>query len=163
MIFDRTQYWRGTGGGGGRVQSVSVVDVHASTLENLSASLTVLPTTHLFGHNGTMMTRANSRAGRRGAYSFCRSRSVDHISTQASPHTGFTAPPPAMARDGRTPRSRSDRVTESRVGSRASARRRPSLCQAPSAGVFGDRSDPTRRPAARHESPLHTTETATSH
>ena len=87
----------------------------------LTASLTVLPTKHLFGHNGTMMTRANSREGRRVAYSFCRSRSADHISTQASPHTGITAPSLVMERDGRTPRSRSDRVTESTVGCRASA------------------------------------------
>ena len=27
----------------------------------LTASMTVLPTKHLFGHNGTMMTRVNSR------------------------------------------------------------------------------------------------------
>jgi hypothetical protein len=32
-----------------------------ATLEISAASLTVLPTKHLFGHTGTMMTRANSR------------------------------------------------------------------------------------------------------
>ena len=34
--------------------------VHASTLETFTASTTVGPTKHLFGHTGTMMTRANS-------------------------------------------------------------------------------------------------------
>jgi hypothetical protein len=62
--------------------------------------MTVLPTKHLFGHNGTMMTRANSRrSGRRVAYSLCRSRSTDHLSTQAFPHTGITAPPLVPERD----------------------------------------------------------------
>jgi hypothetical protein len=41
-------------------QSVSVVDVHSSTLGNFSISMPVVPTTHLFGRNGTMMTRAIS-------------------------------------------------------------------------------------------------------
>jgi hypothetical protein len=49
-------------GGGGRVPGAR--RFRMSTLQrskSLTASLTVVPTKHLFGHNGTMMTRANSR------------------------------------------------------------------------------------------------------
>jgi hypothetical protein len=43
-------------------RAVSVFDVHPVTLEkSFTAAMTVSPTKHLFGHNGTMMTRANSR------------------------------------------------------------------------------------------------------
>jgi hypothetical protein len=43
-------------------QSVSVVGCpRLNARKSLTASITVLPTKHLFGHNGTMMTRANSR------------------------------------------------------------------------------------------------------
>ena len=47
-------------------QAVSVSDVHTSTLEKLQLQSTVLPTKHLFGHNGTMMTRTNSRSWEAG-------------------------------------------------------------------------------------------------
>lgn len=48
------------------LRAVSVVDVHLSALDNLATSKTVLPTKHLFGHNGTMMTRANSHTWEAG-------------------------------------------------------------------------------------------------
>ena len=48
-------------------QSVRVVGCpRLNARKSLTASITVLPTKHLFGHNGTMMTRANSRAGEAG-------------------------------------------------------------------------------------------------
>ena len=79
-------------------QAVSVSDVHPSTLE----------TSHRITDGVAHQTSLRSQRdhddscelpshGRRVAYSFCRSRSTDHISTQASPHTGLTAPP---LRDG---------------------------------------------------------------
>ena len=42
-------------------QAVSVSRCTRSNARIRSGSVTVLPTKHLFGHNGTMMTRANSR------------------------------------------------------------------------------------------------------
>ena len=43
-------------------QTVGVFGGPPLNARNLSQhQLTVLPTKHLFGHNGTMMTRANSR------------------------------------------------------------------------------------------------------
>ena len=43
-------------------QAVCVVGCPRLNAQNLfTASLTVLPTKHLFGHNGTMMTHVNSR------------------------------------------------------------------------------------------------------
>ena len=50
------------GGGGGRVTDGQRIRMSApQRSKSLTASMTVLPTKHLFGHNGTMMTRANSR------------------------------------------------------------------------------------------------------
>ncbi len=57
------------------------------------------------------MTRANSRAREAGRlFILPVTDSLDHISTQASPHTGLTAPSRVLARDGRIPDSRFDRV-----------------------------------------------------
>ena len=62
-----------------------------STLGNLSHHhVTVLPTTHLFGHNGTMMTRANSRYREAGCpFILSVTDCLDHVSTQAIPQTGL--------------------------------------------------------------------------
>ena len=72
-------------------------DVHPSTLEILTASMTVLPTKHLFGHNGTMMTRANSHRREAGRL-FILPVTIHgpHL------HTGIPAyrPHRAAARDG---------------------------------------------------------------
>lgn len=51
-------------GGGGRVcsaQTFSVLRMSTRNARNLRCITAVLPTKHLFGHTGTMMTRANSR------------------------------------------------------------------------------------------------------
>ena len=49
-------------GGGGRVAGGERCRMSTpQRSKRLTASLTVLPTKHLFGHDGTMMTRANSR------------------------------------------------------------------------------------------------------
>ena len=84
----------------------------------------------------------------------------DHVSTQASPHTGITAPSAPSEHDGRTPRNRSDRVTRSRVGCQACAPPPRELSQAPSVAVCAGRSVPGWCRVGRHGWPLHTTENA---
>src|SRR5687767_12829882 len=64
----------------------------------------------------------------------------DHFSTQAFPHKGLTAPSLAMARDGRTPGSQSDRVTESTAECPVCALRQRALFRIPFAAVCVDRS-----------------------
>ena len=62
------------------------------------------------------MTRANSRRWEAGRlFILSVTDHLDHVSTQAFPHTGLTALPLVPVRDGRTPRNRSDRVTRSKV------------------------------------------------
>jgi len=56
-------------GGGGRVfrlRRSPFSDVRPQRSTSLRGSLTVLPTKHLFGHTGTMTTRANSRCRQAG-------------------------------------------------------------------------------------------------
>jgi len=74
-------------------RAVSTPDVHASTLKRFTTSLAVLPTKHLFGHRRTMMTRANFGAREAGRlFILPVTGSLDHMSTQASPHAGNHRP-----------------------------------------------------------------------
>ena len=141
---------------------------HVRRCPHLSARKTHR-TTHGVAHQTslrsrrTMMTHTNSRTREAGRlFILPVTDALDHISTQASPHAGLTAPSRALARGGRTPGSRSDRGGKSRAECQASAPRRRGLSRVLSAGVCVDRSGPSRHRAAPHEWRLHTRATATS-
>jgi hypothetical protein len=101
-------------GGGGRVSGAARFECPLPQRSIFIASVTVLPTKHLFGHNGTMMTRANSRrTGGGSPIHFAGHKGLDHISTQALPHTGITGPSLVLERDGRIRGNRSHHVAKS--------------------------------------------------
>jgi hypothetical protein len=77
-------------GGGGRAATVSVSDVHASTLEiSHHVDDGVAHHTSLRSRR-TMMTRTNSRRREAGRlFILSVTDHLDHVSTQAIPHTGL--------------------------------------------------------------------------
>jgi hypothetical protein len=62
--------------------------------------MTVLPTKHLFGHTGTMMTRANSRPREAGRLFILPVTIHGPYLHTGIPHTGITAPPHHRAAAG---------------------------------------------------------------
>src|SRR5262245_3165799 len=149
-------------GGGGRTSIVGqrVPVVHASTLACVSQhqrrccppNISSVTTDH------DDLCELPSMGGGSPIHSAGHS-TLDHVRAQAFPHTGITASLSVIVRDGRTRRTRSDRVTKSRAGCPACVRPRRELCRVPSVAACADRTDATPHRAGRHGSPPRTTGT----